>query len=393
MPQTTSLSYDLTSEDFDKIKCLAVREEHKKGSTIFSESDTADHMYFVETGRVSILIQNFTQQKELCVLEPGAYFGEMAFFNGDKRSASVVALEDVTLLSVDRNTFLDLYAADQDIARKIDGIRFKRNEELTSQETLIENNGSGKKGVYIGIKGDPSLRESAFTRERYESVVDQYLPMLRPQLYDLLLNRSAYEASIHFNSGELHIRTVFDPFNIEVHPASKLVNKGYIERHFQIMGYEEKAQMVQRTYQFLDNDPGFDRLPDPLSKGLRKDFSNWHPVNPSEITRVLSKLPLLRKIQNFYIRNFTISTIRDAIRMQFNCDGTHIVSADNYMTFIQQNLDMDELEASKPSTERRTLQRRDLPLLDTAASHKFGERRTPPGRREMDWDLASACFC
>ena len=385
MPQTTSLSYDLTREDFDKIKCLAVRQEHKKGSTIFSESDTADHMYFVETGRVSILILNFTQQKELCVLGPGEHFGEMAFFNGDKRSASVVALEDVTLLSVDRSMFLDLYEADRDIARKIDGIRFKRNEELISEETLIENNGVSKKEIYIGIKGDPSLRESAFTRERYESVVDQYLPMLRPQLYDLLLNRSAYEVAIHFNSGELHIRTVFDPFNIEVHPASKLVNKGYIERHFQIMGYEAKTQMVKRTYEFLAKDPGFDRLPDPLSKGLRKDFSNWHPTSPTEITRVLSKLPLLRKIQNFYIRNFTISTIRDAIRMQFNCDGTHIVSAENYMTFIQQNLDTDELDASKPSIERRTLQRRDLVI-----SPKFGERRTPPGRREADWVWATA---
>jgi len=391
MSQTPSQAYGLTSEDLNKIKCRAVQREYKKGSTIFSESDTADHMYFIETGRVSIFIQEFTQQKELGVLGPGECFGEMAFFNGDKRSASVVALEDVTLFSVDRNTFLDLYENDQDIAGKIDEIRFKRNEELTSEETLIENIGASGKEFHIGIKGDPSLRESAFTRERYESVVDQYLPLLRPQLYDLLLNRSAYEASIHFNSGELHIRTVLDPFNIEVHPASKLVNKGYIERHFQSMGYEEKAQMVKRIYESLGNDPGFDRLPEGLSKSLRKGFSNWQPVSPAEITRVLSKLPLLRKIQNFYLRNFTISTIRDAIRMQFNCDGTHIVNADSYMTFIQQNLDMDELEASKPSTEQRTFQRRTVRFQDVT-SPRFGERRTPPGRREEDWILASNYF-
>jgi hypothetical protein len=390
MSQTTSQAYELTSEDFNKIKSRAVPCEYKKGSTIFSESDTADHMYFIETGRVSVFIQEFTQQKELSILGPGEHFGEMAFFNGDKRSASVVALEDITLLSVDRNTFLDIYENDQDIAAKIDNTRFKRNVELTSEETLFENIGDGKE-FHIGIKGDPSLRESAFTRERYESVVDQYLPLLRPQLYDLLLNRSAYEASIHFNSGELHIRTVLDPFNIEVHPASKLVNKGYIERHFQMMGYEEKTQMVQRIYASLGNDPSFDRLPELLGKNLRKGFSNWQPVSPAELTRVLSKLPLLRKIQNFYIRNFTISTIRDTIRMQFNCDGTHIVNADSYMTFIDQNLDMDELEASKPSVDRRTFQRRTIRLQDVT-SPRFGERRTPPGRREEDWLLASSYF-
>jgi hypothetical protein len=30
---------------------------------------------------------------------------------------------------------------------------------------------------------------------------------------------------------------------------------------------------------------------------------------------------------------------RDAIRMQFNCDGTHIVSAEDYQQFLQDNLE------------------------------------------------------
>lgn len=207
-------------------------------------------------------------------------------------------------------------------------------------------------------------------------------------MFDLLLNRSAYEVSIHFNSGELHISTVFNPFNVEIHPANKLVNKGYVERHFQIMGYEEKTQMIKRVYEFLGKDPGFDRLPDHLREEMRKCFSNWQPVGPAEVTRVLSNLPLLRKIQNFYLRNLTISTIRDTIRMQFNCDGAHIISTDNYLTFIQQNLPMDELDESTPSTQRRVLQRRTYTQVAVTSS-KFGDRRTPPGRRQEDWALVS----
>jgi hypothetical protein len=34
----------------------------------------------------------------------------------------------------------------------------------------------------------------------------------------------------------------------------------------------------------------------------------------------------------------TISAVRAAIHMQFNCDGTHIVSADDYQRFIEDNL-------------------------------------------------------
>jgi len=315
-------------------------------------------------------------------LGAGDHFGEMAFFSGDRRSASVAALEDTVLFCIDRNIFLEVYEADPDIAAKIDRILARRNEELTIRETLIEHPGAKGKELHIGIKGDPSLRESVFSRERFESVVDKYLSQLQPQLYELLFNRCAYEVSIHFNSGELHIKTVFDPFNDEIHPANKLVNMGYVERHFQTMDYEEKARMVKRAYEFLGNDPGFDRLPGHARADLRTSFGNWEPVSPIKITRVLAKLPLLRMIPNLYLRNFTISTIRDAIRMQFNCDGAHIINADDYETFLEQNLPLDELTGCKPGEERRIWQRRDVPQQ---ASSKFGERRMPPGRRQEDW--------
>lgn len=176
MSQAISLSDEQTSEYLVKLKRRAVQQEYKKGSSIFSEGDIADHIYFIETGRVSVFIQEFTRQEEVSVLGPGEHFGEMAFFSGDKRAASVVALEDTILLSIDRTEFLNLYETDRDFAGKINAILDKRNVELTSKETLIENVGISKKGFHIGIKGDPSLRESAFTREKYESVVDQYLP-------------------------------------------------------------------------------------------------------------------------------------------------------------------------------------------------------------------------
>jgi hypothetical protein len=88
MSQTGPVFQELTVEDFDKIKSMAVRQECKKGERIFSEGDTADYIYFIESGRVSIFIQKFTVQEEIGVLGPGEYFGEMAFFYKDKRTAS-----------------------------------------------------------------------------------------------------------------------------------------------------------------------------------------------------------------------------------------------------------------------------------------------------------------
>lgn len=338
MSKTDHVFQDLTVEDFDKIKSLAVRQEYKKGEQIFSEGDTADYIYFIESGRVSVFIQKFTVQEEIGVLGPGEYFGEMAFFYKDKRTASVVALTDTALLSVGKNVFLELVRTDRAIASKISNILARRNEELILRESLVDITGVKGKHFHLSIKGDPSLRETTFTRERYESVVDKVLPLLQPRLEDLLINRCVYQIYVGFNNGEVRTSSIFDPFNEEIHQANKLVDEAYIGRHFSEVEYEEKVSMLKRLYGAVAGDPIFGKLPDHFKKIFSSYFKNWKPVTQGEIANTISRLTSLRSIPNYYLRNFTISMARDAIRMQFNCDGTHIVSAEDYQRFIEENL-------------------------------------------------------
>ncbi len=328
----------LTAGDFDKIKSLALRKEFKEGQRIFSEGEAADYIYFIESGRISIFVQKFTVQEEIGLLGPGEYFGEMAFFYKDKRTASASALTDTTLLRVDKNVFLELVRSDGAIASRIKDIIARRNEELLLRESLVDITGIKGKHFHLSIKGDPSLRETTFTRERYESVVDQVLPLLEPRLIDLLLNRCIYQIYVGFNNGEVRTSSVFDPFNEEIHQANKLVDEAYIDRHFAEVTYEEKASMLRRLYEAVADDPVFRGLQDHFKKIFSGYFKNWHPVTPTEIAKTISQLASLRSIPNYYLRNFTISTARDTIRMQFNCDGTHIVSAEDYQRFIEENL-------------------------------------------------------
>ena len=107
-------------------------------------------------------------------------------------------------------------------------------------------------------------------------------------------------------------------------------------------------------------------------------MTNWEPMSHSEIADILSRLPLLRKIPDFYLRNLTISIIKNTIRLQFNCDGTQIVNAKGLQDFIEQNL-VDEEESEVPAAERRKEQRRH------ASEPRGAERRSPMGRRREDW--------
>ena len=119
MSQADHIFQELTAGDFNKIRSLAERQEFKEGQLIFSEGDTADYIYFIESGRISISVQKFTAREEIGMLGPGEYFGEMAFFYKDKRTASATALTDSTVLRVGKNVFLELINSDAAVASKV----------------------------------------------------------------------------------------------------------------------------------------------------------------------------------------------------------------------------------------------------------------------------------
>lgn len=333
-----SFFQELGSDDLDKIKALAVKKISKAGSRIFSEGDEGDYIYFIDSGSVSIFIEKFNSQEEIQTLGPGEFFGEMAVFFNNTRTACAAAKEDTTFLSITKQEFLNLMQTERTIADKINKMLAQRNEELVLKEKLIDVTGLDVKHLHIGIKGDPSLRESALTRERHESEVDKILPKLVPHLEDLLVNRCAYQIYIGFNNGEIRISSILDPFSEEFHPAKRLLDQAYIDRHFPVIGFEEKVEIIRHLYQSLHQEQFFKQIPEHLQNVFSKFYKEWQPVPAKDIVRTLSSLPTLRSIPNYYVRNATISIIKDAIHMQFNCDGAHIVSSEDYERFLEENL-------------------------------------------------------
>ena len=338
MIEPDSFLHRLFDADIEEITSRAVTQTFSAGQLVFAEGDAVDSFYIIVKGRFSIFFDKQGKREDICVLGAGEYFGEMAIFNDTRRLASVVALEDAELLAIDKDVFLSFVKSHPIIAEKINNILSKRNEELVLRENLIDTTGISGSNLHISIKGDPSIRESAFYRGRYQSVVDPILPTLVGRLEELILHRCVYKIFIAFNSGEVRLNSVYDPFYEEIHTADKLVDKAYIERHFPRVGYAEKTRLIQGMYGFVMADESYAELPQHWKNVYQRCHQNWQPITQQKIAGVLHKLVDLRNIQNFYLRNFSISMIHDAVRMQFNCDGTHIVSTDDYQRFVRENL-------------------------------------------------------
>jgi hypothetical protein len=211
-------------------------------------------------------------------------------------------------------------------------------EQLVLQENFVSAVCLGSAQLQIGIKGDPSLRETAVDRGRYESEIDSLMTEIEPAFEDLLLKRGIYRLFIGFNNSEVRTCSIFDPLREEIHDASSLVSQNYINRHFPEIPYQEKTRVMRKLYKALIKSELYKYLPEHLQSIATKRHKKWKPMTEQEVCRVLQSLNRLRNLPEYYLRNFSISTVQSVVRLQFNCDGTQILHSDDFDKFIQHNL-------------------------------------------------------
>jgi CRP-like cAMP-binding protein len=85
-----------------------------KGSLIFRQGDAGDQMFLIGDGRVRLFLESEGHQKDVGVLGPGDFFGELALLRDAPRSATAEAVEDTTLLPISRDVFAMLVQDDLD---------------------------------------------------------------------------------------------------------------------------------------------------------------------------------------------------------------------------------------------------------------------------------------
>ena len=72
-----------------------------EGEIIFKQGDPSLHMYVIRVGSVGIYTDYGTDhEQQLTILNRGGFFGEMGMIESNTRSATAVALEKDTLVSV-----------------------------------------------------------------------------------------------------------------------------------------------------------------------------------------------------------------------------------------------------------------------------------------------------
>ena len=88
-----------------KIAALLTVVEKQKGKFIVRKGEPGQVFYIIQQGRVKVTNAGLGDAKYMDqILGPGDFFGERALLTGEPRAADVVAVENVTLLALDKTT-------------------------------------------------------------------------------------------------------------------------------------------------------------------------------------------------------------------------------------------------------------------------------------------------
>src|SRR5512138_478496 len=92
---------------------------YQNGEVIVRQGDAGDSMYVIQSGSAEVVEEVCGQTFPLAVLNANDFFGEMALFENQVRSATVRALGTVRVLTVDRKTLLRQIQQDPALAFRL----------------------------------------------------------------------------------------------------------------------------------------------------------------------------------------------------------------------------------------------------------------------------------
>ena len=123
----------LSTEELARLAAAAVSHVYAPGEAIIRAGDAADSMFVVHHGRVEVrLADNGQQARTVASLCEGNFFGEMALFTGEPRTASVVAVEETEVVEIGHQAMKHLFQTNPELVESLSHIIAERRAALAA---------------------------------------------------------------------------------------------------------------------------------------------------------------------------------------------------------------------------------------------------------------------
>lgn len=113
------------------------------GEVLFRQGDVGDCMYVIEDGEAEVIKSENGKDTRVAVMRSGDLFGEMAIIQRERRSATVRALTELRILTIDKRTFLRRVQEDPSLAFTVLHLMSQRvralDNELAALKRVVES--------------------------------------------------------------------------------------------------------------------------------------------------------------------------------------------------------------------------------------------------------------
>jgi CRP-like cAMP-binding protein len=142
----------LSAEETARLAKNSVRRVFAPGETVIRAGDEGSSMFVVHEGRVSVQISDNGKPRTVNVLNEGDFFGEMALFTGEPRTASVVAVEETEVLEIGFQAMKHLFDTNPDLVESLSHTIVERRAELKARSEDVQPAEDEAEGLLAAVK-------------------------------------------------------------------------------------------------------------------------------------------------------------------------------------------------------------------------------------------------
>ncbi len=115
-------------------------KEYQDGEVIVRQGDVGNCMFIIQEGEVEAVAEANGKELRLRTMGPNEFFGEMALFEKETRTATIRAIRPTRVLTVDKKNFLGGIHEDPSLAFRIVQTMSHRIRDLTDRLAKYEEN-------------------------------------------------------------------------------------------------------------------------------------------------------------------------------------------------------------------------------------------------------------
>jgi small-conductance mechanosensitive channel/CRP-like cAMP-binding protein len=142
----------LSTEETTMLAQAASSHVFAPGETVIRAGDPGSSMFVVHNGRVAVQLNENGRPRTVATLSEGAFFGEMALFTGEPRTANIVALEETEVLEIGHQAMKLVFDANPDLVESLSHVITERRQALTASEDLEDVDMDESAGLLSTIK-------------------------------------------------------------------------------------------------------------------------------------------------------------------------------------------------------------------------------------------------